>query len=56
MRGLELRGTARLFTEGLHDLRARIWQHYQGTAPTGSVASEIGVRIEGAHRAWDLAD
>lgn len=56
LRGLELRGTARLFTEGLNDLRARIWTHYGSSDPSGSDDSEIGIRIEGMTRAWDFAD
>ena len=56
LRGLELRGTARLFTEGLHELRRRIWHHYLGSKPTTPDKSEIGVRIEGTIRAWDFAD
>jgi PPOX class probable F420-dependent enzyme len=56
LRGLELRGTATLFTEGLHELRTRIWQHYLATDPPGSADAEIGARIEGTLRAWDFAD
>jgi PPOX class probable F420-dependent enzyme len=56
LRGLELRGSARLFTEGLHELRQRIWHHYLGSKPTTPDKSEIGVRIEGTIRAWDFAD
>jgi PPOX class probable F420-dependent enzyme len=56
LRGLEFRGTARLFTEGLHEMRARIWKHYGSDDPAGSDDSEIGVRIEGTLRAWDFAD
>jgi Pyridoxamine 5'-phosphate oxidase len=56
LRGLELRGHARLFDEGLHELRARIWRHYEGMPPPGEDAQEIGVRIEGVIRAWDYAD
>ena len=56
LRGLELRGTASLFTEGLHEMRKRVWQRYLGTDPPGSGESEIGVRIEGKVRAWDFAD
>ena len=56
LRGLELRGTARLFTEGLHELRQRIYQHYMGEGPKTPDESEIGVRLEGTIRAWDFAD
>ncbi len=56
LRGLELRGTARLFTEGLHELRQRIYQHYMGEGPKTPDAAEIAVRIEGPIRAWDFAD
>jgi len=56
LRGLELRGTARLFTDGLHDLRKRIWQRYLGTDAEGPDEAEIGVRVEGTFRAWDFAD
>ena len=56
LRGLELRGTARLFTEGLHDLRQRIYRHYMGEGPKTPDSAEIGVRIEGTIRAWDFAD
>jgi PPOX class probable F420-dependent enzyme len=56
LRGMELRGTATLFTEGLQELRTRIWQHYLGTDPEGPGASEIGVRVEGLLRAWDFSD
>jgi pyridoxamine 5'-phosphate oxidase-like protein len=56
LRGLELRGTARMFTEGLHELRERIYLHYMGEAPKTPDDVEIGVRIEGTIRAWDFAD
>jgi hypothetical protein len=56
LRGLELRGTARLFTEGLHELRERIYLHYMGETPKTPDDAEIGVRIEGTIRAWDFAD
>lgn len=56
LRGVELRGTAKLFTEGLHEMRARIWHHYGSDDPPASDDSEIGVRIEGTLRAWDFAD
>ncbi len=56
LRGLELRGTARLFTEGLHELRQRIWRHYAGDSPNTPDEVEIGVRIEGTIRAWDFAE
>ena len=56
LRGLELRGHARLFEEGVHELRARIWMHYEGTEPPGEDKEVIGVRIEGTIRAWDYAD
>ena len=56
LRGLELRGTARLFTEGLHELRQRIYHHYMGAAPKTPDEAEIAVRIEGVIRAWDFAD
>jgi PPOX class probable F420-dependent enzyme len=56
LRGMELRGTATLFTKGLKELRTRIWQHYLGTDPEGSEDAEIGVRVEGILRAWDFAD
>jgi PPOX class probable F420-dependent enzyme len=56
LRGIELRGTAKMFTEGLGALRKRIWQHYGSTDPEGPNESEIGVRVEGAVRAWDFSD
>lgn len=56
LRGLEMRGTARLFDEGLHELRQRIYHHYMGKGPKTPDADEIGVRIEGTIRAWDFAD
>jgi hypothetical protein len=56
LRGLELRGTARLFTEGLHELRERIYLHYMSEGPKTPDDVEIGVRIEGTIRAWDFAD
>jgi PPOX class probable F420-dependent enzyme len=56
LRGLELRGTARLFTEGLHELRQRMNRHYTGEPPTTPDSADIGVRIEGTIRAWDYAD
>jgi hypothetical protein len=56
LRGLELRGTARLFIEGLHELRERIYLHYMGESPKTPDEAEIGVRIEGTIRAWDFAD
>jgi PPOX class probable F420-dependent enzyme len=57
LRGLELRGTARLFTEGLHELRQRLYHHYMdGQGPNSPDEAEIGVRIEGTIRAWDYAD
>lgn len=56
LRGLELRGKATLFTEGLKAIRARIWAHYGSTDPPGPDESEIGLRIEGTVRAWDFAD
>ncbi len=56
LRGLELRGTARLFTEGLHELRQRIYLHYMDDGPKTPDDAEIGVRIEGTIRAWDFDD
>lgn len=56
LRGLELRGTARLFREGLNELRQRIYHHYQGKGPDAPDDDEVGVRIEGTIRAWDFAD
>ncbi|HEX7262895.1 MAG TPA: pyridoxamine 5'-phosphate oxidase family protein [Candidatus Dormibacteraeota bacterium] len=56
LRGLEMRGTPRLFTEGLHELRQRIYHHYMGEGPKTPDESEIGVRLEGTIRAWDFAD
>ena len=56
LRGLELRGTARLFTEGLHDMRQRIYRHYTGEGPKTPDEDEIAIRIEGTIRAWDFAD
>ena len=56
LRGLELHGTARMFTEGLHELRQRIYKHYMGEGPKTPDNAEIGVRIEGTIRAWDFAD
>ena len=56
LRGLELRGTARLFNEGLHDLRQRIYHHYMGEGPKSPDDHEIGMRLEGTIRAWDFAD
>ncbi len=56
LRGLELRGTARMFTESLHELRGRIYHHYMGEGPKTPDEDEIGVRIEGTIRAWDFAD
>jgi PPOX class probable F420-dependent enzyme len=56
LRGLELRGTATLFREGLHDLRQRIYHHYQGKGPEAPDDDEVGVRVEGTIRAWDFAD
>ena len=56
LRGLEMRGAARLFHEGLHELRQRIYHHYIGKEPDAPDNAEIGVRIEGTIRAWDFAD
>lgn len=56
LRGLEVRGTAKFFTEGVGELRARVWQRYLGIDPIGSSDEEIGVRLEGTIRAWDFAD
>lgn len=56
LRGLELRGTARLTTDGLHELRVRIWQRYTNAEPPTADVTEIRVRIEGVLRAWDFAD
>jgi PPOX class probable F420-dependent enzyme len=56
LRGVEVRGTARLFTEGLHELRERIYRHYMGEDPKTPDDAEIGVRVEGTIRAWDFAD
>jgi PPOX class probable F420-dependent enzyme len=56
LRGLELRGTGRLFTEGLRELRQRIYRRYMGEDPKTPDEAEIGVRIEGTIRAWDFAD
>ena len=56
LRGLELRGTATMFREGLHDLRQRIYHHYQGKGPEAPDDDEVGVRVEGTIRAWDFAD
>ncbi len=53
---MELRGTARLLTDGLHEPRVRIWQHYMSAEPPTPDKTEIGVRIEGVLRAWDFAD
>ncbi len=56
LRGLELRGRATLSTQGLNDLRLRIWKRYLGTEPPTTDEEEIGVRIEGVLRAWDFAE
>ncbi len=56
LRGLEMRGTGRLFHEGLHELRQRIYHQYMGNGPKTADAEEIGVRVEGTIRAWDFAD
>lgn len=56
LRGLELRGTARLTRDGLHELRVRIWQRYTNAEPPTADVTEIRVRIEGVLRAWDFAD
>jgi len=56
LRGLELRGTGRMFTEGLHELRQRIYHHYMGEGPKSPDEAEIGARIEGTIRAWDFAE
>lgn len=56
LRGLEMRGTAKLLTDGLHELRARIWQRYMSVEPPTPDETEIRVRIEGVMRAWDFAD
>ena len=56
LRGLELRGIATMFREGLHDLRQRIYFHYQGKGPEAPDDDEVGVRVEGTIRAWDFAD
>jgi hypothetical protein len=56
LRGLELRGTARMFTDDLPELRRRIYLRCMGEAPKTPDEDEIGVRIEGTIRAWDFAD
>jgi PPOX class probable F420-dependent enzyme len=56
LRGLELRGQARIHEDGLRELRNRIWQHYVGTSAPADDEDVIGVRIEGTVRAWDYAD
>ena len=56
LRGLEMRGEAKLFREGLHDLRQRIYFHYQGKGPEAPDEDEVGLRVEGTIRAWDFAD
>lgn len=44
LRGLELRGTARLSTDGLHELRMRIWQRYAGSIPIATMTAEQSIR------------
>ena len=54
LRGLELAGTARLSTDGLHELRMGNWQRYMSAPPPTPDETEIRVRIEGVVRAWEL--
>lgn len=51
-----MRATAELLTDGLHELRARIWQRYMSAEPPTPDETEIRVRIEGVMRALDFAD
>jgi hypothetical protein len=56
LRGIEMHGTGTLFDEGVHELRRHIWRRYVGVEPPGRDEGEIGLRVEGAVRAWDFAD
>jgi len=59
-RGVEVRGTARLLTAGVHDAVQRIASRYlgrqAGAAYAGSAADDLLIRLEpGDLRAWDFA-
>jgi len=56
LRGIEVRGKASITTEGLREMRNRIWQRYVGIDAPGSTDDDIAVRIEGTVRAWDFSD
>jgi PPOX class probable F420-dependent enzyme len=60
-RGVELRGSARLFTAGVGDAVQRIASRYlgaqAGAAYAGSARDDLLLRLEpGELRAWDFAD
>lgn len=60
-RGAELRGNARLVTEGVHDAVTRIASRYLGREAGAAYAESGGddliIRLEpGDLRAWDFAD
>lgn len=56
LRGIEVRGMATFYSDGLAETRDRIWQRYVGIDAPASSDGDVGVRIEGTIRAWDFAD
>jgi PPOX class probable F420-dependent enzyme len=59
-RGIEVRGEARLTTEGVDEATRRIATRYLGTERGADYSQEAAddtlVRLEGRVRAWDFAD
>lgn len=61
LRGVEVRGMARLIDRGVHEVAVRIASRYigpeKGAAYVGSAGGDLIVRLEpGALRVWDFAD
>ena len=61
LRGVEVRGVARIIDEGAHETAVRIASRYigpeKGAAYVGSGGNEVIVRLEpGNVRIWDFAD
>jgi PPOX class probable F420-dependent enzyme len=61
LRGVEVRGVARIIEDGAHDTAVRIASRYigpeKGAAYVGSAGDEVTVRLDpGDLRVWDFAD
>jgi PPOX class probable F420-dependent enzyme len=61
LRGVEVRGVARIIEDGAHETAVRIASRYigaeKGAAYVGSAGHEVTVRLDPGHlRVWDFAD